>query len=251
MTKVILRGCNGQMGQVISSILKEDNESELVAGIDISGIQKNEYPVYKSFSECSVEADVIIDFSFPGNLEDMIEFAKNQSIGIVLCTTGFDEEQTKYIEDASKVIPILKSANMSMGVNLIEKLLKTAAPVLREAGFDIEIIEKHHRMKLDAPSGTALALADAMNEVLEPKHDYKYDRSLKKEARAENEIGIMALRGGTIIGEHEVVFAGLDEVIEIKHTAYSKAIFAKGSIQAAKYLVGKEAGMYGMNDVIE
>jgi 4-hydroxy-tetrahydrodipicolinate reductase len=171
-------------------------------------------------------------------------------VGIVLCTTGFTPEQLKAIDEAGKVIPVLKSANMSMGINLISKLIKEAAVILADAGFDIEIVEKHHNKKVDAPSGTALALADAMNEVLNNEYEYKYDRSTERAMRPKKEIGISAVRGGTIVGEHEIIFAGIDEVIEIKHTAYSKAIFAKGAVQAAKFLPGNPAGMYSMSDVI-
>ena len=180
----------------------------------------------------------------------MLEYAKSKEIGIVLCTTGFTPEDEKLINEASSKIAILKSANMSLGINLILKLVKEASKVLSEADFDIEVIEKHHNRKIDAPSGTALALADAMNEVLNEEYKYQYDRSTLREPRAEKEIGISAVRGGNIVGEHDVIFAGRDEVIEIRHVAYSKAIFAKGAIQAAKYLPGKSSGMYQMSDVI-
>jgi 4-hydroxy-tetrahydrodipicolinate reductase len=193
---------------------------------------------------------VIIDFSSPKILNEMLEFAKSNSVGIVLCTTGFSKEELSLIEETSKKVPILRSANMSMGINLITKLIQEAAKVLSTAGFDIEIVEKHHNKKVDAPSGTALALADAMNEVLNNEYEYKYDRSAERAMRNKKEIGFSAVRGGTIVGEHEIIFAGTDEVIEIKHTAYSKAIFGKGAVQAAKYLSGKNAGMYQMSDVI-
>lgn len=251
MTNIILRGCNGRMGQVITDIVEADEKAVIVAGIDVTQNKLNKYPVYQSFTKCTVNADVIIDFSAPLNLEEMIEFATKRKIGIVLCTTGFTKEQLDLIDDASKVIPILRSANMSMGINLISKLLKQAAVVLADAGFDIEIVEKHHNKKVDAPSGTALALADAMNEVLNNEYGYKYDRSGERVIRSKKEIGISAVRGGTIVGEHEVIFAGMDEVIEIKHTAYSKAIFAKGAVQAAKFLPGKSAGMYKMSDLMD
>ena len=173
-----------------------------------------------------------------------------QGIGIVLCTTGHSREDLLLIEDAANYIPILRSANMSMGINLIMKLVQDAAKVLAEAGYDIEIVERHHNKKVDAPSGTALALADAINQVLGNEYGYKYDRSAERVMRAKKEIGFSSVRGGTIVGEHEIIFAGTDEVIEIKHSAYSKAIFAKGAVQAAKFLPGKSAGMYNMNDVI-
>jgi 4-hydroxy-tetrahydrodipicolinate reductase len=250
MTNIILRGCNGKMGQVITELVEADENAVIVAGIDISQSRNNKYPVYQSFSQCNVKADVIIDFSSPVKLEEMLDYAISNNIGIVLCTTGFSKEQLTTIEEATRDIPILRSANMSMGVNLISKLVQEAAIILADAGFDIEIVERHHNKKVDAPSGTALALADAMNEVLQNEYQYKYDRSQERVMRSKKEIGISAVRGGTIVGEHEVIFAGTDEVIEIKHTAYSKAVFAKGAVQAAKYLPGKPAGMYRMSDLM-
>lgn len=251
MTNIILRGCNGKMGQVITDLVDADEKAVIVAGIDVTQNRVNKYPVYQSFSKCNVKADVIIDFSMPTNLEEMLDYAAAKGVGIVLCTTGFSKEQLAMIDAAAKKIPVFRSANMSMGINLISKLLKEAAVILSEAGFDIEIVEKHHNKKVDAPSGTALALADAMNEVLNHEYEYIYDRSGERKMRSKKEIGISAVRGGTIVGEHEIIFAGTDEVIEIKHTAYSKAIFAKGAIQAAKYLPGKPAGMYSMSDIMD
>lgn len=251
MTNIILRGCNGKMGQVITDMVEADENAIIVAGIDVSQNRNNKYPVYQSFSKCNVKADVIIDFSAPINIEEMLDFAISRGIGIVLCTTGLSKEQLLLINEAAAKIPIFKSANMSMGINLISKLLKEAAVVLADAGFDIEIVEKHHNKKVDAPSGTALALADAMNEALNNEYEYKYDRSGDRVMRSKKEIGISAVRGGTIVGEHEIIFAGTDEVIEIKHTAYSKAIFAKGAVQAAKFLPGNPAGMYQMSDMMD
>jgi 4-hydroxy-tetrahydrodipicolinate reductase len=239
------------MGQVITDMIDADENAVIIAGIDVTLGRNNKYPVYQSFSQCNVKADVIIDFSAPVNLEEMLAYAVSRNVGIVLCTTGFTKEQLVLIDDASHQIPIFRSANMSMGINLITKLLQEAAGILAEAGFDIEIVERHHNKKVDAPSGTALLLADAMNEVLNNEYQYKYDRSEERVARSRKEIGISAVRGGTIVGEHEVIFAGTDEVIEIKHTAYSKAIFAKGAVQAAKYLAGKPAGKYMMSDLME
>lgn len=250
MTKIILRGCNGKMGNVVTGMVDEDENALIVAGIDVSRSKEEEYPVFYSFLQCNVPADVIIDFSSPVNVREMIDFAIDRGIGIILCTTGFSKEDQRLIEEASKVIPILRSANMSMGVNLLLKLIKEASRVLADSGFDIEIVEKHHNKKIDAPSGTALALADSINEALNNQYEYVYDRTNIRAPRAKKEIGISAVRGGTIVGEHDVIFAGDDEVIEIRHTAYSKAIFAKGAIQAAKFLPGKAAGMYAMNDVI-
>ncbi len=250
MTNIILRGCNGKMGQVITQIVEEDENAVIVAGIDISAGRNNKYPVYHSFMQCNVKADVIIDFSAPVNVGEMLEYAIGSGTGIVLCTTGFTREDLQLIDDAANYIPILQSANMSMGVNLVMKLVQEAARVLAEAGYDIEIVERHHNKKVDAPSGTALALADAINEVFHNEYGYKYDRSTERAMRGKKEIGFSSVRGGTIVGEHEVIFAGTDEVIEIKHSAYSKAVFAKGAVQAAKFLPGNPAGMYNMNDVI-
>lgn len=250
MTNIILRGCNGKMGQVISEIVEADENTVIIAGIDVVQNRNNKYPVYQNFTQCNVRADVIIDFSSTENLEEMLDFAISRKIGIVLCTTGFNKEQLALIEKASTQIPILRSANMSMGINLITKLLQEAAVILTDAGFDIEIVERHHNKKVDAPSGTALALADAMNEALNNEYSYQYDRSVERVPRKKKEIGISAVRGGTIVGEHEIIFAGTDEVIEFKHVAFSKAIFAKGAVQAAKFIPGKTAGMYKMSDLM-
>lgn len=250
MTRIIMSGCNGRMGQVITRLVKDDEDAVIVAGIDINNSTDNEYPVFKSLWECDVKADAVIDFTSPALLTEMLDWAIEKQVPVVLCTTGYTKEQTEEIAKASKRVALLRSANMSLGVNTIMKLVQAAAKVLAQADFDIEIVEKHHNRKLDAPSGTALALADAINEVLDGKYDYKYDRSSERAERKKNEIGISAVRGGTIVGEHEVIFAGTDEVVEIKHTAYSKAIFGKGAISAAKFLKGQPAGLYNMHQVI-
>lgn len=250
MTKVIMCGCNGKMGQVITELIKKDPAMETVAGIDLFQNRENEYPVFASFSECTVDADVIIDFSNPSLLDDLLDFAAHKNLPIVLCTTGLSEEQLEKVKLTSQKVAILRSANMSMGINTLLKIVRTAAQILAEAGFDIEIIEKHHNQKVDAPSGTALALADEMNQALGEQYQYKYDRSQERAKRNPKEIGISTVRGGTIVGEHDVIFAGTDEVIEFRHTAYSKAIFGRGAVQAAKFLKGKPAGMYDMRDVI-
>ena len=236
MVNVIMHGCNGHMGRVVTELIEKDENVQIVAGIDAyTGIQ-NEYPVFPSIKECTVKADVIIDFAVAQAVDGLLEYAVETGTPVVLCTTGLSAEQLEKVNQASKKVAILKSANMSLGINTLMKLLRTAADILANRGFDIEIVEKHHNQKLDAPSGTALALADCMNQV--------------RQKRKHNEIGISAVRGGTIVGEHDVIFAGTDEVIQISHTAYSKAIFAKGAIDAAKYIAGKEAGMYNMADVI-
>lgn len=250
MTKVIMHGCNGKMGQVIAGLMKEDKELTLVAGIDpYTGIE-NPFPVFKDIKECTVEADVIIDFASAAAVDGLLDYCVEKNVPCVLCTTGLSEESLGKVHEASKRVAILKSANMSLGINTLLKLLKDAAHVLAPAGFDMEIVEKHHNLKVDAPSGTALALADSINEEFDNEYEYVYDRSKKREKRHSKEIGIMAVRGGTIVGDHDVIFAGTDEVITFSHTAYSKAVFGKGAIQAAKYLAGKPAGLYNMSHVI-
>lgn len=251
MVKFIMHGCNGKMGQTISRIVKEDQTAQIVAGIDKYLGVANDYPVFESIEKCDVEADVIIDFSNAAAVDAMLDCAVERQIPVVLCTTGLSEEQLKKVKEASEKVAILKSANMSLGVNMLLKLLQDATKILAPAGFDIEIVEKHHNLKVDAPSGTALALADSMNEVLDKEYNYVYDRSQERKRREKKEIGIMAVRGGTIVGEHEVIFAGEDEVIEFKHTAHSKAVFAKGAVEAGKFLKGQEPGMYDMKDVIQ
>lgn len=251
MVKIMMHGCNGKMGQTISRIVKEDSDAQIVAGIDKYMGIANEYPVFESIEKCDVEADVIIDFSNAAAVDGLLDYCAEKKIPVVLCTTGLSEAQLQKVKETSEKVAVLKSANMSLGVNMLLKLLKDATSVLAPAGFDIEIVEKHHNLKVDAPSGTALALADSMNEVLNNEYAYTYDRSQVRKKREKQEIGIMAVRGGTIVGEHEVIFAGEDEVIEFKHTAHSKAVFAKGAVEAAKFLKGKEAGLYDMKDVIQ
>ena len=250
MVKIIMHGCNGHMGQVISGIVEKDPDAEIVAGIDIADQGKNSYPVFTDIDACQVEADAIIDFSSAKATDKLLEYSAARQIPVVLCSTGLSQEQLAKLEETSRKVAVLKSANMSLGINTLLKLVQDAAKVLAAAGFDMEIVEKHHRLKLDAPSGTALALADSINEAMDNQYHYVYDRSQKREKRDDKEIGISAVRGGTIVGEHEIIFAGQDEVIEFKHTAYSKAIFGKGAVEAAKFLAGKPAGRYDMSDVI-
>jgi len=250
MIRVIMHGCNGKMGQVISGIVAADPEVEMVAGIDRMNDKVNPYPVFTELKDCTVEADVIIDFSAAAAVDGLLDYCVEKNLPCVLCTTGLSKEQLEKVAECSKKVAILKSANMSLGINLLLKMLKEAAGVLAPAGFDIEIVEKHHNQKVDAPSGTALALADSINEEFDHAYEYVYDRSTKREKRSAKEIGISAVRGGTIVGDHDVIFAGGDEVITFSHTAYSKAIFAKGAVQAAKFLAGKEPGMYDMSYVV-
>ena len=245
-----MHGCNGHMGQVISDIVEKDPDAEIVAGIDIADRGKNSYPVFTDIDACQTEADAIIDFSSAKATDKLLEYSAARQIPVVLCSTGLSEEQLAKVEETSRKVAVLKSANMSLGINTLLKLVQDAARVLAAAVFDMEIVEKHHRLKVDAPSGTALALADSLNEAMDNKYHYVYDRSQKREKRDDKEIGISAVRGGTIVGEHEVIFAGQDEVIEFKHTAYSKAIFGKGAVEAAKFIAGKPAGRYDMSDVI-
>ncbi len=245
-------GCNGKMGRSISEIVAGDPDIEIVAGVDKAGNNTFGYPVFSNLKDVNVQAEVVIDFTAPVALKenDMFRLAKERGYALVLCTTGYSQAEIEEINEASKEIPILRSANMSLGINLLLKLVAEAAAILCKEGFDPEIVEKHHNQKMDAPSGTALALADAINSVLNNEYDYKYDRHSVREKRPVKEIGISAVRGGNIVGEHEVLFAGTDEVIEFKHTAYSKAVFGKGAVAAAKFLAGKKPGMYSMKDVI-
>ena len=250
MTRIIMHGCNGKMGQVITGICKEDSGVQIVAGIDVIDNKDNGYPVFTDIDDCDVEADVIVDFAAAVAVDKLLNYAETKNIPVVLCTTGLSPEQLSKVSQVSEKVAILKSANMSLGINTIMKLLKDAIAVFGPAGYDVEIVEKHHNLKVDAPSGTALALADSINEASNNQYEYIYDRSQTRNKRDKKELGISAVRGGTIVGEHEVLFAGIDEVIEIKHTAYSKSVFAKGAVEAAKFLAGKPAGMYNMSDVI-
>ena len=251
MVKVIMNGCNGKMGKTITELISQDNEIEIAAGIDAYDDGKAPYPVFTDINKCDIEADAVIDFSTAAAVDALLDYCVDKKLPCVLCTTGLSEAQLAKVTEAAKETAILKSANMSLGINMLLKLLKEAASVLAPAGFDIEIVEKHHNQKLDAPSGTALALADSINEELNNNYRYVYDRSTKREKRNSKEIGISAVRGGTIVGDHDVIFAGADEVITFSHRAYSKAVFGKGAVQAAKFLAGKPAGMYDMKDVIE
>lgn len=250
MVRIIMSGCNGYMGRTVTEIVAADEDAQIVAGIDLEDKGDKEYPVFTDIADCNVEADVVIDFSSPKALDGLIDYCTGKGVAAIFCTTGYTEEQIEKIKEASAKTAVMKSANMSLGINMLLKLLKDAAKLLAPAGFDMEIVEKHHNLKVDAPSGTALALADSLNEALGEKYDYTYDRSKERRKRDKYEIGISAMRGGNIVGEHEVIFAGLDEVIEFKHTAYSKSVFAKGAVQAAKYMAGKPAGFYDMGDVV-
>lgn len=249
MTRIILSGCFGHMGKVITDCVAKREDCEVVAGIDI-GEGVADYPVFKSFAEVTVDADVIIDFSHPSVLDSLLKFATAHKCAAVVATTGLSDEQIEKLKAASTEIPLFFSANMSIGVNLIAELAAKAARVL-EGAFDIEIVEMHHNQKIDAPSGTALMLANTISDALTEKPHYEFDRHSKRGKRDPHEIGIHAVRGGTIVGEHEVIFAGLDEVIKISHSARSKNLFAVGAVNAAVYLNGKPAGFYSMKDLVD
>lgn len=251
MTRILMHGCNGRMGRMITELVKNDDNAVIAAGVDTYTETPNDYPVFRSLAECDADVDVVIDFSNAAAVDALLDYCVEKHVPVVLCTTGLSEEQLAKVQEVSEKVAVLKSANMSMGVNLLLKLLKDAAKVLGNAGYDIELVERHHNQKLDAPSGTAIALADSINEALGSAYHYVYDRSQVRQKRDKREIGISAVRGGTIVGEHEVIFAGTDEVIEFKHTAYSRNVFAKGAVEAAKFLKGKEKGMYDMGDVIQ
>ena len=249
MVKIILSGCSGKMGHVITKCVENKENCEIVAGVDINKCDAP-YPIFASFSEIDVDADVIIDFSHPSVLASLLEYCKKNKMPAVIATTGLSDEQKKEIEDTSKEVPMFFSANMSIGVNLISELAAKAARVL-EGSFDIEIVEAHNNQKIDAPSGTALMLADSISDALTNKPTYEFDRHSKRAKRDPNEIGIHSIRGGTIVGEHEVIFAGLDEIITISHSARSKDLFAVGAVNAAAFLKGKPAGMYSMKQLVD
>ena len=251
MVRAIMHGCNGRMGKVVSELVKADDGIEFVAGVDSYTEGASDYPVFASIDKCDVDADVVIDFSNAAAVDGLLDYCVERQVPVVLCSTGLSEAQLQKVEAASEKVAVLKSANMSLGINLLLKLLQSATKVLAPAGFDIELVEKHHNQKLDAPSGTAIALADSINESMDNAYEYVYDRSQVRKKREAKEIGISAVRGGTIVGEHEVIYAGADEVIEFKHTAYSRTVFGKGAVEAAKFLAGKEAGRYDMSDVIQ
>ena len=249
MTKIIMNGCNGKMGRVITRLVNDDSDCEIVAGFDINENTENTYPVFTNPDEFTGDADVMIDFSHPSALTGILSYCKKRKIPVILATTGYTNEQKQEFADASNEIPVFFSANMSLGINLLIALAKKATKLL-EGNFDIEIVERHHNQKIDAPSGTALAIADAIDETLSFPAEYVYDRHAVRRKRKKTEIGLHAVRGGTIVGEHEIIFAGNDEVIELKHSAHSKEVFAVGAIKAAKFIADKPAGMYNMNDLI-
>lgn len=247
MVRVILNGCNGKMGKVIQNLAEKDLNVSIVAGVDKNSGQ-NKFPVFPGIDQCNVEADVILDFSRPDALDSLIEYGKRKNIGIIFCTTGYDDNQIKKIKEASSSIPIFRSANMSIGINVINRVLKDISGFLYK-NFDIEIIEKHHNQKVDAPSGTALMLGNTIKDSISQDINFVNGREgIRK--RLHNEIGFHAVRGGSIVGEHEVIFAGQGETVEIKHTAISREVFAVGALKACEFMYKQKSGFYSMDDVI-
>ena len=254
MAGILLSGCNGKMGKAVTANVAVTSGAEIIGGIDIYADSLYGYPVFGSPAlipdEITKKADVIIDFSNPSALGGLLEYAVKNSIPAVICTTGLNDSQKALLKSAAEKIPVFFSANMSLGVNLVCELAKKAAAVLGN-DFDIEIVEMHHNQKIDAPSGTALMIADAIKDELDGDTKYEYDRHSKREKRTKNEIGIHAVRGGTITGEHEIIFAGHDEIIKISHSARSKELFATGAVNAAKFICGKEPGIYDMSAMLK
>jgi len=249
MLKLILSGCNGHMGQVVTTIVANDPAISIIAGIDIDTRKLNDYPVYADPNEITDNADVILDFSNPSALESLLKYSQTRNIPLILCATGYSAGQIAAIEKTSEQIPVFRSGNMSVGINLLADLIKRACAVLGE-DFDVEIVERHHRRKVDAPSGTALMLADAASAALPYDPEYVFERESKRNPRDACEIGISAVRGGTIVGVHDVIFAGQDEVIEMRHTAASRDVFAVGALRAVKFIAKRPPGMYNMSDVL-
>ncbi len=250
MTKIIITGACGKMGKVIQDIVSKRDDCTVVAGVDKYNDGARPFPVYENIADIKEDADAVIDFSNPSLLDDLLQYGKDTNTALVIATTGFDDCQKNKIKEASKDCPVFFTYNYSLGINLLVNLAKKAVQVLGDE-FDIEIIEQHHNQKIDAPSGTALMLADAINEELENPMRYEYDRHSKREKRTKNEIGIHAIRGGTIVGEHEIIFAGRDENITLSHSARSKEVFAVGAVNAAIYMAGKPAGMYDMGELVK
>ncbi len=250
MIRIVLSGSNGKMGQVLTKLIEKDETLKVVAGVSIDGQALNDYPVYKSIEECKEEADVVLDFSNASCLDSVLKFGEKRNMPLVIATTGFSDEQIKAIEETAKKIPVFRSSNMSLGINLLIDLVKKAALALGD-DFDIEITDIHHKTKVDAPSGTSMMIADAINDTLDNRNEYCYERHSRHEKRPKNEIGIHSIRGGNVVGEHTVMFLGEDEVLEITHKSNSREIFARGALKAVKFIVDKKPGkLYSMSDML-
>ena len=250
MTNIILCGCNGKMGAAVQSFVSQREDCSIAAGVDVSGGSQGSFPVYTSISQVKEVAQVVVDFSHPSALSGILEYCRQHpGTAAVLCTTGYSAEQTREIHEASKELPLFYSRNMSLGINLLIELAKKAEAVLGDA-FDVEIVEMHHNQKIDAPSGTALMIADAINQVRNDSMQYVYDRHSQRKKREKQEIGLHSVRGGTIVGEHQVIFAGQSEVITLSHSAQSKELFAAGAVNAAVFMAGKASGLYDMSHMI-
>lgn len=250
MVDIILCGCGGKMGAAVRESVKNREDCRITAGVDISGQPQDGFPVYIALEEVREHADVIIDFSHPSALEPILEYCRQHpGLAAILCTTGYSQEQVEDIKRASEELPLFYSRNMSLGVNLLIELAKKAEAVLGDA-FDVEIVEMHHNQKIDAPSGTALMIADAVNEVRENSMKYTYDRHSQRKKREKSEIGLHSVRGGTIVGEHQVIFAGRHEVLTLSHSAQSKELFASGAVNAAVFMKNKAPGLYSMSDLV-
>lgn len=250
MLKILISGCNGHMGQVVAQICRESGDVEVTAGFDLLGQEREDFPVYSSPAAFQGQADALIDFSAPAALPALLELGKARRIPLVLATTGYSPEQLAAIDAAAREIPIFRSGNMSLGINVLMGLVNKAAAALG-GDFDVEIVERHHRRKVDAPSGTALMLAQAASEALPYEPEYVYQRQSVRKPREPKEIGISSVRGGNIVGDHEVIFAGRDEVIELRHSAMSREVFASGALRAARFLAGvKTPGLYSMKDLV-
>ncbi|MCD7804800.1 MAG: 4-hydroxy-tetrahydrodipicolinate reductase [Oscillospiraceae bacterium] len=250
MVNAVISGCFGKMGKVVGDVISKRDDIEAVAGVDKVVLGELPFETVTDISKLACKPDVIIDFSHPSALPSLLDYAKTNGTALVLATTGYSETDIADIKSASSQIPIFFTANMSIGINLLSALAQKAATILGD-DYDIEIVEKHHNQKIDAPSGTALMLADSINEARDERYNYIYDRHSQRKKRDKTEIGIHSVRGGTIVGEHEIIFAGRDEVITLSHSAASKEVFAVGAVNAAVFLSGKPAGMYSMQDLIE
>ena len=248
MIKVLINGCNGKMGQEVLNAINNNEKFEVLNGVDLNENPKYNFPVYTSTDEIKEKPDVIIDFSVPVATMKILEYAKEKKVPIVIATTGLTDDQKQKIKEYSKIIPIFQSANMSYDINLMKKVVAEVAKNLNQT--DIEIVETHHNRKIDSPSGTALLLADSINNALDNRMEYNFNRFQNREKRKKNEIGFSSIRGGNIVGEHTVIFFGENESFEITHKAYSRGVFAEGALKGAEYIVGKENGYYSMDDII-